>query len=40
MFSDVKSRDSVLSEDSLEIHFGRLGLGLGLDDVVLSIVQR
>ena len=42
--SDVKSRDSVLSQDSLETHFGCLGLGLvgwciglGLDVVVLSI---
>jgi len=24
--SDVNSRDSVLSQDSLETHFGRLGL--------------
>ena len=40
--SDVKSRDSVLSQDSLETHFGCPGLvdwclGLGLDVVVLSI---
>jgi len=33
--SDVKSLDSVLSQDSLETHFGCLGLGL--DVVVLSI---
>ena len=26
--SDVKSQDSVLSQDSLRIHFGCLGLGL------------
>jgi len=41
-FSDVKSRDSVLSQDSLETHFGCLGLvdwchGLDLDVVDLSI---
>ena len=40
--SDIKSRDSVLSQDSLETHFGCLSLvdwclGLGLDVVVLSI---
>jgi len=33
--SDVKSRDSVLSQDSLETHIGCLGLRL--DVVVLSI---
>jgi len=37
--SDVKSGDSALSQDSLETHFGCIGLGLGLDVVVLSIVQ-
>jgi len=35
VISDVKSQDSVLSQDSLETHFGCLGHGL--DVVVLSI---
>ena len=44
LFSDIKSPDSVLSQNCLETHFGCLGLiledwclGLGLDIIVLSI---
>jgi len=44
MDRDVKSRDSILSQDSFETNFGCIGLGLvgwclglGLDVIVLSI---